>query len=438
MFEQFTEHIKTHFPFLLNSKNLLAISGGIDSVVLTHLLKQLNLDFSLAHCNFNLRGKESDLDEAFVLELAEELETEVFVESFDTNLFAKQNKLSHQMAARKLRYNWFNELAEQLGFDFILTAHHADDDLETFLINLSRGTGLDGLTGIPSKNGKIIRPLLPYQRAEIEAYANSNNLKYREDSSNLSAKYLRNKLRLEVIPNLKQCNPNFLQNFIKTQEFLRGSASIISDRIDDLSGKLFQNGPENSKLLSIKQINELSNPKVYLFQFLKDYGFTEWNDVAELLSAQSGKQIFSKTHRLLKDRDFLILTENISEEEINPFFISESDSVVNTSLGKLTIEPTEQFNVSDDSEIYVDKDLLNFPLTVRKWEKGDYFYPFGLKGKKKLSKFFKDEKLSLIDKESTLLLCSGNDVVWVVGRRLDDRFKVTSSTQNILKMSLKE
>ncbi len=220
------------------NKLLIAISGGLDSVVLTHLCHDLKLDFSLAHCNFNLRGEESDADEQFVMDLADSLNREVFVESFDKEDYARLNKLSTQMAARKLRYDWFEELADQLEFDFVLTAHHADDNLETVLINLSRGTGLDGLTGIPEQNGNIVRPLLPFSRDDIEAYAKLKNWKWREDSSNTSDTYLRNALRHHVVPKLKELNPQMLQNFGKTVSHLRDVKDILQDRIDDVSSRI--------------------------------------------------------------------------------------------------------------------------------------------------------------------------------------------------------
>ena len=437
MLKQLKNHIENVLPFLKEGKLLITISGGIDSVVLAHLCYKLKLDVAFAHCNFNLRGDESDADEDFVLELAEDLNAEVFIESFDTDEYANQYKLSTQMAARELRYNWFNEIAEQLGFDYILTAHHADDDLETFLINLSRGTGLDGLTGIPEINDNIVRPLLLFSRNDIETYAKANKLKWREDSSNESTKYLRNKLRHEVIPKLKEVNPRFLQNFIKTQEFLQDSKSIIDDKIDDVAENIITEVTENEILFDVLKLQQLSNPKAYLYELLKDYGFTEWKDVLTLLEAQSGKQLFSKTHRLLKDREVLILTKNTPEDE-EIISISETDNQIETPIGILRFESNHQIHKSNKSTAFIDKDLLKFPLTVRKWKEGDYFYPFGMKGKKKLSKFFKDEKLSLVAKENTWLLCSKNDIVWIINQRPDNRFKVTKNTNSILKLSLEE
>jgi len=425
---------------LKKEKLLIAISGGLDSVVLTHLSNQLKLDFALAHCNFNLRGKESDADEDFVLQLAEDLNLEIFIESFETETYANQNKLSTQMAARELRYHWFNELTEQLGFDFILTAHHTDDNLETFLINLSRGTGIEGLTGIPETNENVVRPLLPFSRVEIEEYAKKEDLKWREDSSNASNKYLRNKFRHEVIPKLKEINPQLLQNFNKTIEYLQDSKDIIDDRINVISDAVIIKLKENAIHFDISRIEAFNNPKAYLYELLKDYGFTEWNDIYGLLDAQSGKQVFSKTHRLIKDRDCLLLSEINSDDILNEseesFFISETDKQIQTPIGILHFKTTKQINTLNASTIYIDKETLKFPLTIRQWEEGDYFYPFGMQGKKKLSKYFKDEKLSLIDKENVWLLCSGKDVVWVINRRIDNRFVVTESTKQIIKIEL--
>jgi tRNA(Ile)-lysidine synthase len=439
MYKAFQNHINKNLPFLTENKLLITISGGVDSVVLTQLCHKLELDFALAHCNFNLRGEASDADEDFVLQFSEGLNIEIFIENFDTEAYTRQHKLSTQMAARELRYNWFKDLAEQLGFDYILTAHHADDNLETFLINLSRGTGLEGLSGIPEINENIVRPLLPFLREDIEEYAKSENLKWREDSSNVSNKYLRNKLRMEVIPKLKEINPQLLQNFNKTIEHLKDSKDIIDDRIENISDTVITEVNAKEIRFDISQIKALNNPKAYLYELLKAYGFTEWNDVNNLLKAQSGKQVLSATHRLIKDRDCLLLSEinsvilNESEESL---IINESDKQFQTPIGIIYLETTKQLNELNVSTIYVDKDKLNFPLTIRKYQEGDYFHPFGMQRKKKLSKFFKDEKLSLIDKENVWLLCSGKDIVWIINRRLDDRFKVTDKTKSILKIEL--
>lgn len=436
MLNKLKNHINDRLPFLKEGRLLIAISGGIDSVVLSHLCSKLKLNIALAHCNFNLRGAESDADEEFVLELSEDLDVEVFIEGFDTIEYAKANKLSTQMAARELRYDWFNALAAQLHFDYILTAHHADDNLETFLINLSRGTGLDGLTGIPEVNENIVRPLLPFSRDAIEAYASDNKIKWREDASNASTKYLRNKLRHDVIPILKNINPTLLPNFNKTIGYLQDSKDLIDDRIDEVSNVIIDDVNENHISFNIQEVNKLNNPKAYLFEFLKDYNFTEWQDVFDLLDAQSGKQVFSKTHRLIKDRDCLLLSTMTSEDK-KEIVINDISKEVEIPLGTLFFDVANEVTKVNDTAIYVDLDLLKFPLKVRKWEDGDYFYPFGMVGKKKLSKFFKDEKLSLLNKENTLLLCSEDNIVWVIGKRADNRFKVNKNAKRILKIELK-
>ena len=441
MLETLQSYIDKDLPFLKESSLLIAISGGLDSVVLTHLCKEIKLNIVLAHCNFNLRGKESDTDEDFVLQLSENLNIEVFIESFETEAFAKQNKLSTQMAARELRYEWFQDLAEKLNFDYILTAHHTDDNLETFLINLSRGTGLGGLTGIPEINDNIVRPLLHFTRQDIEDYAKENKLKWREDSSNASTKYLRNKLRHEVIPKLKEINPQFLQNFEKTQQHLQDSKELIDDRIEEISDTIINTISEESIHYNIAEIQKLNNPKAYLYELLKDYGFTDWNDVYDLLEAQSGKQVFSKTHRLVKDRDCLLLSEINSDVILNGseeyLIIEENTKQFQLAIGILFFDEADAIFGKRSNIIFADKSKLKFPLTIRKWKEGDYFYPFGMTGKKKLSKFFKDEKLSLIDKENTWLLCSNNEIVWIINRRADDRFKVTDKTRQIIKITLK-
>jgi tRNA(Ile)-lysidine synthase len=448
MLQKFQKHINAKFSFLKNKKLLIAISGGLDSVVLHHLFYELNFNIALAHCNFKLRKKESDLDEEFVKNLYQKTSNQIFTIQFDTNTFAKENKLSTQIAARELRYNWFQELVTTHNFDYILTAHHADDNLETFLINLTRGSGLDGFTGIPEINGNIIRPLLDFSRAEILEYAQKINIEWREDASNASTKYIRNKIRHQVIPVLKEINPGLLNSFSNTLENLKESQQIIEDKIEEVSSKLMKpfDGvyPELSRKtqgdhchkIDIQKINQLSNPKAYLYQLLKRYHFTEWNDVYNLLTAQSGKQVFSKTHRLLKDRDFLILSERDFSTALEMRSEIQKDTAEITDPIHLKFEETEEKSKGNKHTIYVDKDLLKYPLIVRKWQNGDYLYPTGMTGKKKLSKFFKDEKLSLLEKETTWLLCNAeNEIIWVINKRQDRRFSSQKTTKNYLKIT---
>ncbi|MFK7834160.1 MAG: tRNA lysidine(34) synthetase TilS [Winogradskyella sp.] len=424
-------------PFLTKSKLILAISGGIDSVVLAHLCKSLNLNFSLAHCNFKLREADSDKDEAFILDLAEQLDVEVFIQHFDTAAYAKQNKRSIQMAARELRYDWFKDLAEQLQFDYILTAHHADDNLETFLINFTRGTGLNGLTGIPIINDNIVRPLLPFSREAIEIYAKKESISWREDASNASRKYLRNKLRHEVIPILKEINPQLLDSFQNTTNHLNDTADIVEESLDAVLKRAIIDMDNNAISFKVIQFKKLNNPKAYLFEMFKDYGFTQWNDIVDLLDAESGKQIVSNTHRLVKHRETIILTDiPHSEKREASILINEDHKTIETPIGHLSFETVDEISKTSKSSIYVDKEKLNFPLELRLWKTEDTFQPLGMAGKKKISKYLKDEKLSLVEKENTWLLTSNNKVVWVIGKRADERFKVTEKTKEILKIEI--
>lgn len=436
MLIQLKNHIEKDLDFLNQGKLLIAISGGVDSVVLTYLMHKLGANVALAHCNFNLRGSESDADEDFVLNLAEKLDLEVLVQRFDTEKYAKENKRSIQMAARELRYSWFEELSEQLNFDYILTGHHADDNLETFLINFTRGTGLEGLTGIPEVNGEFVRPLLPFSSDAIVAYAKENNIKWRDDSSNASVKYLRNKLRHEVIPILKEINPSLLQSFQSTLSNLNDTADIVEESTNAVLKRAIETIDDNHIAFKISEFKKVNNPKAYLYEVFKDYGFTEWNDLVDLLDAESGKQVFSETHRLIKNRAHLLLSDRTQDESLT-ISILEKEKQVKTPLGILFFDEADAVFGKQEHIIFVDKDTLQFPLTLRKKEEGDVLYPIGMSGKKKLSKYYKDEKLSLIDKENTWLLCSGNDIVWVVNRRADNRFKVNESTKNILKITLK-
>ena len=442
MLLDFQKHIDNNFSFLKNKKLLVAISGGVDSVVLTHLLFQLKFNISLAHCNFRLRGKEASLDEKFVEKLALELKSKFFVKSFETKAYAENNNISIQMAARELRYTWFEDLLKKESFDYLITGHHLDDNLETFLINFSRGTGLDGLTGIPTVNNNIIRPLLPFNRIEIENYANNNKILWREDLSNTETRYLRNKLRHDIIPLSKELNPNFMDSFTKTVENLKASKQIVSDRITAIKNQIIIE--ENGILkFNIAKLRSLNNTQSYLFELLKIYGFTAWNDIMSLLSAQSGKQVYSKTHRIIKDRDFLLLSKISKNELDKEFKINKFDDKLGIHRFEIEIKNIskqyfENKNIVSKNRqiVYIDKSLLKFPLKVRKWQNGDYFYPLGMEGKKKLSKYFKEIKLSLFEKENIWLICSEDKIVWVINYRLDNRFKITDITQNILKIKV--
>ena len=432
MLNKFQNHINANFSFLQDKKLIVATSGGMDSMVLVHLFQKFNLNFALVHCNFQLRGAESDGDENFVKDYAKHNNITFFVTKFDTKNYSEENKLSTQVAARNLRYNWFNELLVSEKFDFVATAHHLDDQVETFLINFSRGTGLDGLTGIPSQNGNIIRPMLPFSRKEIENYVSENKLQWREDSSNTSDKYLRNKIRHHVIPVFKEINESFLQSFQNTLDHLNQEQSLVNDAVQMVYDIVVSEDNEQLKI-NISALLQYENYRAYLYKWLNKYGFLAWNDVYNLIEAQSGKQIFSEKYILLKDRDFLILSkkETTNFEEIIIHSITEKP---NFPLKLTLCNQSDIFNQMKNV-IFVEENKIQFPLTIRKWKEGDYFYPSGMQGKKKVSKYFKDEKFTIFQKQETWILESNNQIIWIIGHRADDRFKIENTTQTILQIT---
>ena len=413
---------------------MLACSGGVDSVVLAQLCKAAGLDFVLAHCNFQLRASESDADEKFVKDLGVNLNIKTYVNTFNTVDYISKNKVNIQIAARELRYAWFAELMQDLGCKTIVTAHHADDNLETFIINLSRGTGIHGLTGIPEKTPSISRPLLPFSRDEILKYAATENLNWREDRSNSETKYLRNKIRHEIVPLLKQLHPTFLDNFEKTRSYVSDTAEIAENHLNTVKAAIFEPTASGFRV-SIDALNELRPQQGYLHGLFSAYGFTAWKDIARLITAMSGKEIRSKTHRLLKDRAQLLL-ETVSEETAAATYVVHEAQEALSVPFKMLISSVKALNGTGSEILYVDEQTLKYPLTVRKWKKGDYFYPLGMQGKKKLSKYFKDEKIDVLTKEKQWLLCSDEKIVWVIGRRPDRRFSVSKDTKKILKFKI--
>lgn len=440
MFERFKLHIEQNFPFLLGAKLLIGVSGGIDSIVLTHLCQKLGCKFAIAHCNFKLRGSESDEDEVFVKKLTYTPSNQIFINSFVTEKYAKHHKVSVQVAARQLRYQWFEELQKKHQFDFILTAHNADDNLETFILHLTRGTGLDGFTGIPAKKNDIVRPLLAFSREEIHTYAIENHIDWREDSSNSSTKYTRNKIRHQVVPVLKEINPQLLDSFSNTLSYLQQGKTILQDRIKDIRKKvsitIFENGAEIQKI-NCASLKQLTDARAYLYELLKPYNFTAWKDIYDLLESQSGKQVISHTHRIIKDREYLLLTELDNAKDNFPSVIQiQKDQQDIKQPIALKFEDSDVSKPSSKAVIFVDKDLLNYPLQLRRWKKGDYFYPTGMMGKKKVSKYFKDEKLSLLEKENTWLLTNADqEIIWILNRRQDRRYQATNQSKNSVKIS---
>ncbi|MEZ8003086.1 MAG: tRNA lysidine(34) synthetase TilS [Patiriisocius sp.] len=432
MVTAFKKHIAAHFPALADQKILVACSGGLDSIVLLHLLQEIGLTLGVAHCNFKLRGIHSDADLSFVETIAGNLGVPVFTTVFDTKTYAKTQGVSTQVAARELRYQWFYTTATANGYDRIATGHHADDDLETFFINLSRVTGLRGLTGIASNTEQLIRPLLPFSRAQIMQFAKKEGLFWREDSSNSTRDYLRNKLRLDVIPAFKGVNKNVLHNFKQTQQHLKESQALLEDYIT-LVTKLVVSHKDTSFEIDIKQLHSLPNTNSLLFELLYPYGFTDFKAIASILESEVGKKVLSKQYVLQKDRNHLVLTTK--EQVVDPrvYCIDAKQQSCTTPI-KLNFTEVAQVGEHEPHSFYVDAAKLTYPLKVRAWRLDDVFHPFGMKGKKKLTKFFKDEKLSLLSKNSVWVLESGDEIVWVIGLRPDDRYKVTNATNKVLKI----
>ena len=433
-------HLETHFPDLKSARSILTVSGGRDSIVLAHLLYELGYDFVVAHCNFRLRGKDSDTDAVFVKKWAEEHNLNCFVQAFDTEAFAKAENLSIMMAARKLRYDWFEELRKQHDFDYILTAHHADDTAETFMINLSRGTGLDGLAGIPEQNGRILRPLLPFSRKQINAYIKEYGIKWREDASNDSDKYLRNHLRHHALPALIDAAPHFMDGLATTMDNLKASNALIGDYMALVYSKVVTESFDGYQL-NIEELQRLPHTAEALYELLKAFNFTAWDDIYNLMDAQPGKTVYSSTHRLIKDRGVLLLTENLSRlpagepGKQTEYSIGQKETKLHFGGSTLNQISVQSFEIKNENEaVFAAKDL-NYPLTVRKWREGDYFYPFGMQGKKKLSKYFKDEKFSGLAKENTWLLCNGGDIIWIMGHRTDERYRITADPGQLIKFT---
>ena len=434
MLLKFRTTLLKNFPEIASKKILLAVSGGIDSMVLAELFRKTEINFAIAHCNFNLRNKESDLDQKFVEEYCTHNQISFFTISFDTVAFAEDYKLSTQVAARKLRYNYFYELLEKEKFDFIATAHHLDDSIETFFINLSRGTGIDGLTGIPLQNDKIIRPLLDFTRDEITKYTTENDIAWREDASNASDYYLRNKIRHHLTPILKEINPTFSTSFQQTIHNLQQAKSLIDDASRMVYKKVVLDELDYKKI-NIEELKKLSNYKAYLYQWLQPLGFTAWEDIYNLAEAETGKKIYSNKYQLLKNRNFLIIALRSKGNDFE-YRIVRGTSEVNFHIKLLFCKIPKPF-YSTNKTIFVDDEKLSYPLTLRRWKAGDLFYPLGMNGKsKKVSKFFKDEKLSIIEKENAWILCSGTEIVWIIGLRADERFKISNTTTHILQIDL--
>lgn len=417
---------------------LIAASGGMDSTVLVKLCSQAGLRIELAHCNFGLRGEESERDEQFVRSLAAELKTPFHVKKFNTQSYAEENKISIQEAARELRYKWFQFLIKSNAqLNWVMTAHHREDNAETIAMNFFRGTGLKGLMGIPPKAGKIIRPLLGISRVELEGYAAKNKLDYITDSTNLKEDYTRNYFRHTIIPAVEKIFPNAMENLVDNSLRAQQTDRLIYYFVDQFRSKYLLK-IDNEFQISISQLLKFENTSL-LYELLTPYGFSpgQINDASLLLHARTGAQLQAVTGewRLIKNRKWLILTPSLPKL-VNYFSITNEDTLINFIEGELLINQFYEKKINFDNEEHACLDLhkLEFPLTLRKWKEGDYFYPLGMPKKKKISRFLIDCKLSVSEKEKVWVLLTGDKICWVVGYRIDDRFKLTNTTASFLQI----
>ena len=441
MFRKLVRFIEEEDLFYRDQKILVAVSGGVDSVVLLHLMKKLEVECAVAHCNFHLRGEESDADTIFVQQLAENWQIPFHTIDFKTKDYAKKNKQSIEMAARELRYNWFEELCKEYHYDYIAVGHHADDVAETVLINLCRGTGIHGLTGIKAKLGKVIRPLLPFSRQELLEYAKQNQIDFREDSTNQETDFVRNKIRHQVLPVLEKINPGIRKTMSENVQRFREVEKIYNHSIENQKKNIIQY-KEDQIQISIQKLQNLVAPSSYLFEILSSYGFhhRDVKQIAKSLDSISGKRFYSATHQVLRDRDYLLLSPIEIKKEDQEFELQKNEEELHEPLFLQTkvFAKSENFQFpKEKTTACFDLDTLHFPLKIRKWKQGDTFCPIGMKGKKKkLSDFFIDQKFTLQEKENTWLLISNEQIVWVIGHRMDDNFKISATTKSVFQIEI--
>lgn len=441
MVKRFQTFVEENELFEKDDVILLAISGGVDSMVLCDLFQKSDYKFAVAHCNFHLRGEESNRDEEFVVNYCKDHNIKLHLKDFDTFAYMKEHGVSLEMAAREVRYEWFDLLLKENNYTYIATGHHGDDSIETFFINLIRGTGISGLHGILKKVNNIIHPMLFTNRDEIMHYQKANNISFVEDGTNSSTKYTRNKIRHELIPLFKEISPNFQRTILKEIDIFHETEKVFRTLINKAKNEIVEIEGDIVKIPIVK-IKELSPVNIYMYELLTEYGFNQStiNSIKDALDETSGKQFYSETHRLVKDRKYLLITKNV-KTSIKEYWISEEQATLTAPLN-LQMEVLRDLNfvnIPKTKDIaMLDYSKLKFPLLLRKWKNGDSFYPYGLNGEKKIATFYKDLKYSIIDKENQWLLCSGEDIIWVVGQRIDDRYKLTKDTETIYRLEMDE
>lgn len=439
MLKRFQQFIAQEHLLAPGQRVLLAVSGGMDSVVMTTLFSHSEFEFGIAHCNFRLRGKESDADEQLVQQLAKTLQVPFLSKSFDLTEATNQPGTSVQMAARDARYAWLQDTRTEHNFDVIATAHHLDDSIETALHNYIRGTGFSGLRGVPARSNKIIRPVLFAHHHEIEAYAQEHKIVYRKDASNSSPAYTRNRIRNEILPILREINPGIEHSLSENLKHFKELEFIVKRELSRTKRRLLLKR-HNEWFIPINLLRKLPYKRSALFEALREFGIniTQVDEILTSLDKEPGKVWTSKSHRIIKDRRFLIVATNKQSEQTWLTIEKESSRVQANGIAlSFSMPSAVGYELNTMKNVAsIDMDKLTFPLTLRKWKQGDHFYPFGMKGKKKVSKFFKDEKMDLASKERTWILCSGERIVWVVGHRLDHRFRVTEGTRKVFRVEI--
>ena len=437
MLDQLLNYIKKQKLFQPGDKIVLAVSGGIDSMVMLNLFQKTNFSYAIAHCNFKLRGEESNADQLLVEQTAAECKVPYFFHTFQTRDYAEKHGISIQMAARELRQEWFSELLKNEGYDWIATGHHLNDSFETALFNLAKGTGISGLKGIPPKNNRYIRPLMFASREMILDYAREQNIIWNEDRSNQTIKYHRNLIRHQIVPELKKINPNLEETFASSMEKIEAAERIYQNSVHDIKEALIEPIDDVIRLDKGK-INCLHEAGMYLYEILNEYGFNfqQVKDILIKMNGQPGKTFYSKNHQLIVDRKYLFISNRPEKEDIEISFGADAEEVVH-QYGQLILQKIDIGDVAfsgDENIAFLDFDRLKFPLAVRPWRQGDRFQPLGMRHKKKLSDFMIDEKIPLNLKRQVLVLTSGDEVVWIIGLRIDDRYKITGKTRNVYKI----
>jgi tRNA(Ile)-lysidine synthase len=438
MLGQFKHYISGFRLFAPEEPILLAVSGGIDSMVMAELFHRAGYNFAIAHCNFNLRGTESNQDEAFVSSIAETYKVRFYVKHFKTREYAGFNKVSVQMAARTLRYEWFDELIQSEGFKAVATAHHLDDQIETFFINVLRGTGIGGLHGILPNRTNVVHPMMFTFRRQIEEFAGDEAIAYREDSSNKSSKYVRNKIRHDLVPLLREINPEFRKTITSTIERIRETEILLRNHLEEIRSRAGFSGKE-AYTIEISELINLHPKEVYVYELLQEFNFNRsvTDEISAGLEDIPGRQFFSPTHRLVIDRELLLITplDPAGLHLANEIEINETESEIKKpiQLSFSYLENHPGLSISKSGSIaMLDASLIHWPLRLRKWKEGDTFVPYGMNNHKKLSDFFIDNKFSIVEKENVWLLISGNEIVWIIGHRIGNTYRITNNTERIL------